>query len=226
MKPTASTVRTDKASPVTTIRVAIVEDDEKIRNAYVQILEYAEGLECVGAFESCEAALKQLDDLLPDVILMDIQLPGMSGIEGVKQIKEFHPSIEIIMFTIYDDDENIFRSLCAGASGYLLKSSQPEDIIRAFRQIRSGAPMSASIARQVLNLVRQQSPISPDQFQLTDRENEILRCLVDGLSDKRIADKLFISPQTVHSHIKNIYEKLQVHSKSEAVSKALRSKLF
>ncbi|MBI1808189.1 MAG: response regulator transcription factor [Ignavibacteria bacterium] len=226
MKPTVSTANRDEGSSVAAIRVVIVEDDEKIRNAYVQILEFADGLECVGAFESCEAALKQLDDILPDVILMDIQLPGMSGIEGVKHIKELHPSIEIIMFTIYDDDERIFQSLCAGASGYLLKSAQPEEIIQAFRQIRSGAPMSASIARRVLNLVRQQSPASPEQFQLTDRELDILRCLVDGLSDKRMADKLFISPQTVHSHIKRIYQKLQVHSKSEAVSKALRSKLF
>ncbi len=226
MNATSLNARSDRPGPEGVIRIVIVEDDERIRNAYVQILQFTDDLRCVGAFESCETAMERLDDLLPDVILMDIQLPGVSGIEGVRKIKELHPSIEVIMFTIFDDDEKIFQSLCAGASGYLLKSAQPEDIIQAFRQIHSGAPMSASIARRVLNLVRQQSPVSPNDFKLTGREVDILRCLVDGFSDKRIADKLFISPQTVHSHIKRIYEKLQVHSKSEAVSKALRSRLF
>jgi DNA-binding NarL/FixJ family response regulator len=207
------------------LRVFIVEDDTRIRNAYQAIIMGAGGLECTGAFVSCEEALSHLDDSLPDVILMDIQLPGMTGIEGVKQIKAKFPSVEILMFTVYEDDENIFQSLCAGASGYLLKSSEPAESIRAIKEIRTGAPMSASIARRVLGILRQQSAPT-EQFDLTNREFDILKSLVDGLSVKKIAGKHFISPLTVHSHIKSIYRKLHVHSQSEAVSKALRSKLF
>jgi DNA-binding NarL/FixJ family response regulator len=162
----------------------------------------------------------------PQVILMDIGLPGMSGIEGARLIKSAYPSVDILMLTVYDDDDKIFRSICSGASGYVLKNSDPTELIRAIQGIRTGAPMSASIARRVLQLVRQYAPsVSPD-IHLTPREFDILHSLVEGLSYKKIAEKSFISPLTVHTHIKRIYEKLQVHSKTEAVSKALRSQLF
>ncbi len=208
-------------------RVVIVEDDEKIRESYVQFINDTEGMGCVGNFGNCEDMLADLDDLLIDVLLMDIGLPGMSGIEGIKRVKELYPSIEILMLTVYDDDDKIFQSIYSGASGYILKNDSPDEIIRAIREIKTGSPMSAAIARRVLNFIREIETFPKhNTFKLTPREIDILQLLVDGLSFKRIADSLFISPFTVHSHIKRIYEKLHVHSKAEAVSKALRNKIF
>jgi len=158
--------------------------------------------------------------------LMDIGLPGMSGIEGVKIVKSKFPTIDVLMHTVYDDDDKIFQSICAGASGYVLKNAESAELIRAIKEIRIGAPMSASIARRLLTMVRGKEAKPADQMNLSPREFDILQWLVEGYSYKRIAEKLFISPLTVQSHIKRVYEKLQVHSKSAAVSKALRYKLF
>lgn len=209
------------------IRVAIVEDDQKIRETYRQLINDTEGMECVGNYGSCEELLENLDDILVDVLLMDIGLPGMSGIEGIKKVKEQYPSIEILMLTVYDNDEKIFQSIYAGASGYILKNVSSDELLNAIREIKTGAPMSAAIARRVLNFVREtDNTIRLREFKLTPRETEILQLLVDGLSFKKIGDKLFISSFTVHSHIKRIYEKLHVHSKTEAVAKALKNKFF
>ncbi len=217
---------TDKQS-IPFIRVLIVEDDEKIRESYVQLINDAEGMVCVADYKSCEDMFEDLENLLVDVLLMDIGLPGMSGIEGIKKVREIYPSVEILMLTVYDDDEKIFNSIYAGASGYILKNVSPEELIKAIQEIKSGAPMSAAIARRVLNFVRESGNTSHIQeFKLTPREVEILQLLIDGLSFKKIGDKLYISSFTVHSHIKRIYEKLHVHSKSEAVAKALKNKLF
>ncbi|MCC6396208.1 MAG: response regulator transcription factor [Bacteroidetes bacterium] len=206
--------------------VVVVEDRKRIRETVVELINTSGGLKCVGAYGSCEALLEELDDAHPDVILMDIGLPGMSGIEGVKAIKARHADIDILMHTVYDDDEKIFRSILAGASGYVLKNVESDELIRAIREIRIGAPMSASIARRLLEMVRGKEAKPADEWNLTPRETDILQWLVEGLSYKKIAEKLFISPLTVQSHIKKVYEKLQVHSKSAAVSKALKSRLF
>lgn len=206
--------------------VIVVEDRTRIRETVVDLINGSEGLRCVGAYGSCEALLDHLGDPPPDVILMDIGLPGMSGIDGVKAVKSRHPGVDILMHTVFDDDEKIFQSILAGASGYVLKNAESEELIRAIREIRVGAPMSASIARRMLAMMRGKETKPTDELNLTPRELEILQWLVEGYSYKKIAEKLFISPLTVQSHIKKVYEKLQVHSKSAAVSKALKYKLF
>jgi DNA-binding NarL/FixJ family response regulator len=206
--------------------VIVVEDRTRIRETVVDLINGSEGLRCVGAYGSCEALLDHLGEPPPDVILMDIGLPGMSGIDGVKAVKSRHPGVDILMHTVFDDDEKIFQSILAGASGYVLKNAESEELIRAIREIRVGAPMSASIARRMLALMRGKQTRPTDALNLTPRELEILQWLVEGFSYKKIAEKLFISPLTVQSHIKKVYEKLQVHSKSAAVSKALKYRLF
>ncbi len=215
------------------LTVAIVEDDAGIRQSLVDLLSGHEEMECIADYGSVEEALRGLAARQPDVMLMDIGLPGISGIEGTAEIKKRWPSIHIMMQTVYDDDEKIFDSICAGASGYILKNATGEEILRAVSDIRGGAPMSPAIARRVLDLVRNLPTGMPKdraptagETQLTPRELEILHHLVDGFSYKKIADALFISPHTVHEHIKHIYEKLHVNSKSAAVSKALKQNLL
>jgi DNA-binding NarL/FixJ family response regulator len=208
------------------ISVIVVEDRTRIRETIVDLINETDGLRCAAAYGSCEALLEHLGEAPPDVILMDIGLPGMSGIDGVKAVKARFPDVDILMHTVFDDDEKIFQSILAGASGYVLKNAESEELIRAIREIRVGAPMSASIARRMLAMMRGKETRPTDELNLTPRELEILQWLVEGLSYKKIAEKLFISPLTVQSHIKKVYEKLQVHSKSAAVSKALKYKLF
>jgi DNA-binding NarL/FixJ family response regulator len=212
--------------PLDLTTVMIVEDRGRIRETIMNIINSSEGLKCIGSFGTCEEALETLKTTLPDVLLMDIGLPGMSGIEGVRVIKSRYPSLEVLMHTVYDDDDKIFQSICAGASGYVLKNAESSELIRAIRDIRDGAPMSASIARRVLTMVRGKEQTHTADMNLTPRELGILQLLVEGSSYKTVADKLFISPSTVQSHIKRIYQKLQVHSKTAAVSKALKYKLF
>jgi DNA-binding NarL/FixJ family response regulator len=209
-----------------TLEVALIEDDAIVRGSFADLINGTPGLSCNGEYESCESALKAFERSTPHVVLMDIGLPGMSGIKGARLLKERYPFLDILMLTVYDDDEQIFQSICAGASGYVLKNSEPSELVRAIFEIQTGAPMSASIARRVLSFVRRQgAPPSPD-LNLTPREDDILQSLVEGLSYKKIAARLFISPLTVHTHIKRIYEKLQVHSRGEAVSKAMKRRLF
>lgn len=208
------------------IKVMVIEDHRPICDSLMDIINGTEGLECTGAFNSVEDALIQVEKNLPDVMLMDIGLPGMSGIEGIILIKNRYPSVDILMHTVYDDDEKIFQSICNGASGYVLKNAETTELINAINEVKTGAPMSASIARRLLNVIRAKENIKSGKMNLTAREFDIVKCLVDGLSYKGIAEKLFISPLTVQSHIKRIYEKLHVHSKSAVVSKALRFNLF
>lgn len=204
-----------------TLEVAIIEDDAVVRGTFADLINRTAGMTSCGEYGSCEEALAAFSQKPPHVVLMDIGLPGMSGIEGARIIKERFPFVDILMLTVYDDDEKIFRSICAGASGYILKNSEPSEIVQAVSEIQTGAPMSASIARRVLSFVRRPSPPPSSDLRLTPRESDILQYLVDGLSYKKIAEKLFISPLTVHTHIKRIYEKLQVHSRGEAVSRVL-----
>lgn len=207
------------------MRVIIVEDDKELRETYVQIIREVSNFSCVGSFGDCESAIESLGKLVPDIILMDIGLPGMSGIECAKIVKSLHPSIEILMLTIYEDEDKIFQSICAGASGYILKNSRPAEIVRAMKEIRNGAPMSAPIARRIMSFIRQSVPTKDNDFNLTSREIDILQSIVEGNSDRMIAEKLFISTHTVNSHLKSIYGKLHVHSKPQAVSTALKHRL-
>lgn len=205
-----------------TITVTIIEDDKEIRESLSYIINATEGFECISTYGDCETAQSKIENELPDVVLMDIGLPGMSGIEGIKVIKEKRPDIDIIVLTIHENDQYVFDALCAGATGYLIKETQPAKILDAIKEVHSGgAPMSTQIARMVIGSFK----VKPSA-DLTQRETEVLSNLCEGKSYKMIADTLFISEETVRRHIKNIYKKLEVHSKSEAVAKAIREKLI
>jgi DNA-binding NarL/FixJ family response regulator len=209
------------------IRVAIFEDNNSLRNGLYQLIDGSSDFECVGAYPDCSAILKHIETIKPDVVLMDIQMPGISGIEGVQIVKDKYPDIKILMQTIFEETEKIFQSICAGASGYILKNTPPSRILEAIRETyEGGAPMSPSIATKVLKIVQNpSSAVQKISFNLSEREKEILTCLVKGMSYKLIAGSCFISIDTVRGHIRNIYEKLHVHSKSEAVVKAIKGKI-
>jgi DNA-binding NarL/FixJ family response regulator len=209
-----------------TISVGIVEDDPSIREGVSTLINTTPGFQCKHIFDSCEEAIAKMTSAPPDVLLMDINLGGISGIEGTYALKTRFPKMDVLMLTVYEENDKIFRSLCAGASGYLLKKTPPEDLLKAIRETTlGGAPMSASIARKVLSIFQTVAPPVLPEVDLTAREREILEHLVAGSNYKMIARDLFISIDTVGSHVKNIYQKLQVHSKSEAVAKALKHKL-
>lgn len=205
--------------PIT--QVAIVEDNPALGNGLRKIVESADDFRCVGVWTSAEEALKKVEAFLPQVILMDINLPGMSGIEATARIKQHLPEIQVIMVTVYRDHDQIFAALKAGASGYLLKRSTPEEVRQAVRDVRSGgAPMSAEIARRVVEAFHQPiaKPVA-DEVKLSKRETEILESLSKGLANKEIADRLEISVETVRVHLRRVYEKLHVHSRTEAAMK-------
>jgi len=213
-------------SSTMTVTVGIVEDDASIRESVASLIDTAEGFSCTQTFNSVEAALQEISDPPPDVLLMDINLGGMSGIDGVRKFKSIFPQMNILMLTVFEENDKIFQSLCAGASGYLLKRTPPSKLLESITEVHNGgAPMTASVARKVLNLFTSVAPPTLPEVNLTPRESEILQHLVSGSSYKKISKDLFISFDTVNSHIKKIYEKLQVHSKSEAVAKALKHKL-
>ncbi|MFQ5640613.1 MAG: response regulator [bacterium] len=204
------------------ITVAIVEDDREIRQLLTLIIDGSPGYECKQSFNDCETAISEIVANPPDVVLMDIDLPGMSGIEGVKRLKTELPDTDFIMLTIKEDDDSIFDSVCAGATGYLVKDMPPADLLQAIKEVyEGGAPMSANIARRVVTSFKK-STESP----LTPRETEILQKLCDGDNYKTIAAALFISGDTVRAHIKNIYQKLHVSSRAEVVKKAIRDRLI
>lgn len=207
--------------------VWIVEDNDAFRDNIAELVRQTPGLRHERSFSSCEEVLAELDhSSIPDLILMDIGLPGMNGIEGVKRIKALSPEIRVIMLTVFDENETIFRAICAGASGYLLKSDSTEKIILSLQEVLSGgAPMNAQIARKVIDMFSRFA-VPKGDYGLTNREREILQALVDGLAKKQIADKLFLSFHTIDMHMRGIYSKLQVHSRSSAVAKALRENLL
>lgn len=210
-----------------TIRVTIFEDNTQLREALFSLIDSIEGFICGGAFSNCKRVLENIEETKPDVVLMDIEMPGINGIEAVKMIKEKYPQTKILMETIFEEDDKVFQSVCNGAEGYILKNTAPEEILNAIREIHEGgAPMTPAIALKVMHMFRVNlSSTSGNAFNLSAREKEILKCLVEGMSYKMVADKCFISIETVRGHIKNIYEKLQVHSKSEAVVKAIKGKI-
>ena len=204
------------------IKVAIVEDDGEIRRLMTLIIDSSPGYLCKQSYNDCETALAEIPDDPPDVVLMDIDLPGMSGIEGVKILKEKLPDTDFIMLTIKEDDNSVFNSLCAGATGYLLKDTPPTQLLSAIQEVYDGgSPMSASIARRITSSFRKST-----ETVLTPREKEILELLCDGDNYKVIAEHLCISGHTVRAHIKNIYKKLHVTSRAEAVRKAINDRLI
>ena len=210
------------------IRVVIFDDNFLLRESLHQLINGSTGLTCAGSFPNCDDIVGHIEKTSPHVVLMDIQMPGKNGIEGVKIIKEHFPEIKIIMQTVVEDDDKIFASICHGASGYLLKNTTPARLLQAIAEVyEGGAPMTPIIAEKVLRKFRRQSPSSSVELNdLSSREKEILECLVEGMSYKMIASSCKISIDTVRFHIRHIYEKLHVSSKSEAVAKALRRDIF
>ena len=206
------------------IKIVIIEDQREVRDGLAMLINGTAGFHCSGSFRSMEEALRQIGNPLPDVILTDIGLPGMSGIEGTRILKARHPEVPIVALTVYDDEEEIFNALCAGASGYLLKDTQPARLLESLKEvIGGGAPMSPEVARRVITLFREVRPPERASHNLTPAEIELLKLLVEGHNYKTAAAELGISINTVSFHLRNIYEKLQVHSKTEAVAKALRN---
>ena len=205
----------------------LIEDNEFYRKTIEDVVNKSGRFECTRSFTSCEEALASLDDEAPpDVFLLDIGLPGMSGIDGIRRFKSVSPNSHIVIQTIHDDDDSVFQALAAGASGYLLKNATRERIIESIDEVlHGGAPMNAQIAKKVLTRFGTLTAPSVD-YQLTIREKEVLALLVDGCTKSRIAGKLFISYHTVDNHIRNIYTKLQVHSKTAVVAKALKERLY
>lgn len=206
------------------IRVALVEDDDKIRNHLINLIENSDSFSCIGAYPNAEEALEDIPEKFPDIVLMDINLPGIDGIECTRQLKIKIPSILIVMLTVYEDASKIFNALKAGAVGYLLKLTKPDEILSALKEVsEGGSPMSAQIARKVVQSFQKKSlQNSAVSSNLTPRENEILELLTKGFLYKEIAGELSISIDTVHNHLRKIYEKLQVHSRTEAVVKYLK----
>jgi len=210
-----------------TITVSIIEDRRDIREGLATLINGTEGYRCSGAFRSMEEALEMIDRDLPDVALVDIGLPGMSGIDGIRILKDRHPGLAMLMLTVYADDDRIFDALCAGACGYMLKNTPPARLLASLEEaVMGGSPMSPEIARRVVTLFREIRPPAAADYQLTPHETRLLKLLVDGHNYKTAAQELKVSVNTISFHMRNIYEKLQVHSKSEAVSKALRHRLI
>ena len=208
------------------IKVAIIEDLRDVREGLAILIDGTSGFDCVGRYRSVEEAIAKVVPQEPNIILTDIGLPGVDGIEGIKILRKTLPEASFLALSVYDDDERIFAALCAGACGYLLKNTEPARLIESLQEVASGgAPMSPEVARKVVILFRDFAPPSHADYHLTPQETELLRLLTEGHSYKTAARQLKISFHTVSFHLRNVYEKLQVHSKSEAVIKALRENL-
>jgi DNA-binding NarL/FixJ family response regulator len=208
------------------IRVIIYEDNQDLRDGLSVLLGNAESIELVGAFANCEKVRAQVESLRPHAVLMDIDMPVVNGMAGLKTIRQHFPEVNVLMLTVFEQNEYVFEALCAGAVGYLLKKTPPDRLIEAIAEAQSGgAPMTSNIARKVLQMFSQPAVPEDNPHHLTDREKEVLALLVKGNSYKMIAAASNISLDTVRSHIKKIYEKLHVHSQTEAVAKAIRQRL-
>jgi DNA-binding NarL/FixJ family response regulator len=211
----------------TNLKVAVVEDLDHVREGLRVLIDGSPGYRCTAACGTMEAALEQFVRDPPDVVLVDIGLPGISGIEGTRLLRQQYPATQVIILTIYDDDERVFEALCAGAFGYLLKNTPPARLLECIREVADGgAPVSPEIARKVISLFQRVRPAKHTEHELTPHETRILKLLVDGHNYKTAGAELNVSVNTISFHVRRIYEKLQVHSKSEAVAKALRSNLI
>lgn len=221
-----TSLATVSASSPAIIKAAIIEDQRDIREGLAMMIRGTDGYRCTGTFRSMEEALEKIGFEVPDVVLVDIGLPEMSGIDGIPLLKERYPNLLLLVLTVYEDDEMIFDALCAGATGYLLKKTPPARLIESLKEAASGgAPMSPEIALRVIKLFRDIRPPQRADYKLTPHEIRLLKLLVEGHNYKTAAVEAGISVTTVAFHMRNIYQKLQVHSKSEAVSKALRNRL-
>ena len=208
------------------INVGIIEDDRRIREGLSTLINGTDGFGCTCSFRSMEEALARPWSAPPNVILVDIGLPGMSGTDGLSILREKYPGVALLMLTVYEDDERIFQALCAGASGYLLKKTPPNKLLEGLREVlQGGAPMSPEIAQRVLRLFREIRPPERVSYNLTPHELRLLKLLVEGHNYQSAAAELGVAFSTINFHMQNIYGKLQVHSKSEAVAKALRQRL-
>jgi len=211
------------------ITTVIVEDIEVVRNGIAAIINGTEGMQCIAAFEDAESMLGEIEELNPDILLTDIGLPGMSGIEGMREVKKILPNQTMVVLTVHEENEKIFEALMAGASGYLQKKTPPSELVQAIKEAHEGgSPMNSEIAGKVIFLLRNFAPKAEHEkrIKLSERENEILTAISQGLGYKRIASNLFISIETVRYHIKNIYKKLHVCSQSEAVAIAIKNGLI
>jgi DNA-binding NarL/FixJ family response regulator len=206
------------------ISVSIVEDSEQVRNTLTKLINRAEGFKCLSEYANVEAALEGLPKDKPEVVLMDINLPGMNGVECVRQLKQKMAEVQVMMLTAYEDTENIFNALAAGASGYMLKRTPRDELLEAIREVqRGGSPMTTHIARKVVQSFQKSAAAPPPvESNLSEREQQVLDCLSQGFLYKEIAEKLGISYETVHTYIRRIYEKLQVRTRTEAVAKFLK----
>lgn len=206
------------------ISVAIIEDHKSYRESISYILSSTEGFTCSGNYGSVADGIKNIKQT--NVILLDINLPDISGIDGIKLLKEKFPKSPIIMLTVYDDDKNIFNAIMAGADGYLLKKTPPIKILQAIEDVvEGGSPMTPTIAKQALSIFKSYAPSEKKDYQLSEREFDVLNLLVSGMNNEEISNKLFISPLTVKNHIRHIYQKLQVHSRSQVVAKAIKENI-
>jgi DNA-binding NarL/FixJ family response regulator len=205
------------------ITVSIVEDNDQLRGTLARVLNRAEGFQCVSHYPDAESALEGLPKDRPEVVLMDINLPGINGVECVRKLKQLAPATQVVMLTVYEDTDNIFAALTAGAAGYLLKRTKSAELLDAIREVhRGGSPMTTHIARKVTQSFQRAGPSPQPTENLSEREQQVLDCLSQGFLYKEISEKLGISYETVHTYIRRIYEKLQVRTRTEAVAKFLK----
>ncbi len=209
------------------IRIVIYEDNPQLREGLSMLIDAEPGFEVMAAYKNCSNVEEEVEALNPDLVLMDIDMPLVNGIEGLKLIRKTNSKIKILMLTVFDDNKNVFEAIRSGANGYILKKTLPEKLVEYIKEAQSGgAPMTSSIATQVLNMFSSMNREEGEDYNLSDREKQVLQLLVDGYSYKMIAAEMFIAIDTVRSHIKKIYEKLHVNSKSEAVAKACKDKIL
>jgi len=209
------------------IRVLIYEDNPQLREGLTMLIDGSEGFNVVAAYKNCNNILDEMEAWTPDVVLMDIDMPGINGIEGLKKVRQINQEVKVLMLTVFDDNKSVFEALKSGANGYLLKKTPPAKLLEYIEDVASGgAPMTSSIATQVLKMFSELPQQTNAEYNLSEREKQVLNLLVNGYSYKMIAAEMFIAIDTVRSHIKKIYEKLQVNSKSEAVAKAFKDKLI
>lgn len=208
------------------IKVLIYEDNPQLREGLTMLINGSDGFEVLSSFKNCNNVLEEVQAFKPDVILMDIDMPGVNGLEGLKLIRDVDTTVKILMLTVFDDNKNVFQAISSGANGYILKKTPPGKLLEYIAEAQSGgAPMTSSIATQVLKMFSSMNNEKGEDYNLSDREKQVLQLLVDGYSYKMIAGEMFIAIDTVRSHIKKIYEKLHVNSKSEAVAKAFKDKI-
>ena len=209
------------------IKLLLYEDNPQLREGLTMLIDGSEGFSVLAAYKNCNNVAAEVEAWKPDVILMDIDMPGTNGIEGLKLIREKNDDVKVLMLTVFDDNRNVFEALKNGANGYVLKKTPPAKLLEFITEAASGgAPMTASIATQVLKMFSQVNAPNSEDYTLSDREKEVLQLLVDGYSYKMIASQMFIAIDTVRSHIKKIYEKLHVNSKSEAVARAFKDRIL